>query len=353
MRVGVLAKYAELSASTRYRFLQYAPALAARGIELELLPFFDDAYLSAKFATGRAKKRHVLIAYARRLGALAAARRFDVLWVHSELLPYQPAWAEALLDALGLPYVYDLDDAIFHQYDQHPRPLVRRLLSDKIAGVMRHARVVLAGSGYLATYARQHARDVRVVPTVVELSRWTARPPRPAHELFEIGWLGSPSTSEYLEAVHPALAKLAAARPVRFTTMGAKPLGWTDVPMRELSWSEAAEVEALHGVDVGIMPLPDTPWARGKCAFKLVQYMACGLPTVSSPVGANLEVVTPETGLFADGVEAWAAALGQLAEDPAKAAAFGAAGRARVEARYSVQSQAAAVADALESAARG
>lgn len=352
MRVLALSKYDRLAASPRLRFLAYGPALAEVGLDLDFSPLLSDRYLSKLFASERTSRRNVAQNYLHRLLTLPKVRRYDLVWLQYELFPYLPPFAERLLARLGVPYVVDYDDAIFHMYDEHRNPAVRAVLGDKIGAIIRGARAVTAGSGYLADYARRFNGDVHVVPTVIDLERYRL-PEAPVGERpFTIGWIGSPSTSVYLDLVAPALARLAKEAPLRLVLVGSPPRTIEGVDVDVRPWGEATEVSDLLDCDVGIMPLPDEPWARGKCAFKLIQYMACALPTVSSPVGANREVVTAETGLPATNPDEWVAALRTLRDDPALRRRLGAAGRARVEAGYSLQSQEARVQGILQSAAR-
>ena len=351
MRVLALSKYDRLAASPRHRFLAYAPSLARAGVELSLSPLFDDDYLAAKFERGRSGALSVGRAYLRRLRALLKSRRWDLLWVHCELFPYFPAWAEAVLARLDVPYVFDYDDAIFHMYDQHPRRAVRQVLGGKIGRVIAGARATTAGSQYLADYASRHGRHVHVVPTVVDLERYPVKNGSAGDRPFTVGWIGSPSTSVYLDLVAPALQAVAAEAPLRLILVGSPPRTIPGVDVDVRKWSEEREVQDLLECDAGIMPLPDAPWARGKCAFKLIQYMACGLPTIAAPVGANREVVDERTGLFATTTEEWTTALRKLRDAPDLRADLGRAGRARIEDRYSLQSQEARVLEILTTAA--
>ena len=352
MKVLVLSKYDRLAASSRHRYLQYAPFLAEHGIEMTLSPLFDDGYLVQRFRSGRAEPRAVMRAFARRVKAVATARRWDLAIVHSELFPYLPAFTERSLALVGLPYVVDYDDAIFHMYDNHRLWMVRRLLGDKLAPIIRGAEAVMAGSAYLARYAEQFNDHVVVVPTVVDMARYSPAPLRPQGSSLTVGWIGSPSTSEYLSVVIPALQRLAHRVSVKLIAVGSKPLSIPGVDVDVRPWSEEREVQDLHEADVGIMPLPDEPWARGKCAFKLIQYMAAGLPTVSSPVGANREVVSEASGLFASDTEEWVEALERLHRDAALRRRMAAAGRRRAEQAYSLESQQDRVRQLLHHAAR-
>lgn len=350
IRVLALSKYDRMAASPRHRFIQFQPALRAQGVELELSPLFDDAYLKERFSSGRARPEHVVRAVLRRMRALVEARRWDLVIVHCELVPYLPPWFERVALA-GVPYVYDYDDAIFHMYDAHSNPWVRKLLGQKVAGVIKGARAVLAGSRYLEDYARRVNANVHWMPTVIDLDRYRIRSEVRNSKLV-VGWIGSPSTSAYLDEVEAPLARLAQEGPVKLLAVGAKPRTIPGVEVEVRGWREDREVDDLLECDVGIMPLTDTPWSRGKCAFKLIQYMACGLPSVASPVGANSEVVTEETGLLAADADAWVQALRTLRDDPALRARLGAAGRARVTQEFSVQGQATRMAQILTQAAQ-
>ena len=352
MKVLVLSKYDRLAASARYRFLQYAPYLEAHGIELVLSPLFDDAYLTERFETGRASPWAVLRGYQRRLKAVLAADQYDVALMHYELFPYLPGVLERALSVRGVPYVYDFDDATFHMYDQHRLRVVRTVLGTKLAPALAGAGAVMAGSRYLADYAKRYSANVHLIPTVVDTDRYAVRPPRVRETgaPFVVGWIGSPSTSAHLEGIAPALTALGAEGPVKLIATGARKLDIPGIEVDIRPWAEDREVADLHEADIGIMPLPDEPWARGKCAFKLIQYMAVGLPTVASPVGANKDVVTPETGLFASTTDAWIDAMRTLRDAPARRHAMGTAGRARAVAAYSLQSQQHRVRHLLENA---
>jgi glycosyltransferase involved in cell wall biosynthesis len=329
-----LTRYTRAGASSRYRFYQYIPALEEAGFNVTVAPLFDDAYLADQYRGRGRRLLHYARALRSRVAAIQELGRFDLAVIEKELIPYSPALAESRL--LRGRYVVDYDDAIFHQYDDHPNPLVRRLLADKIAKVMRHARLVIAGNAYLGGYARRAgAPRVELLPTVVDLERFGApRARRRGGRPFTIGWIGSPHTARYLEPLAPALARVCAGGRGRVVLIGAGELRLADVPVEVLPWSEATEVRDIRGFDVGIMPLKDTPWERGKCGFKLIQYMGCGLPVVASPVGVNTEIVDVSSGILATSEEDWVHALEALRDDPELRNRLGAVGRAKVEAHY-------------------
>lgn len=339
MKLIFFTKYTRSGASSRYRSLQYLPSLGAAGFCYTVYPLFDDVYLSHKYRYGRARIGDVWRAYARRLWSVLTVPRFSVVVIEYELLPWCPAVLERWLARRGCRIVVDYDDALFHQYDAHPNRVVRCLLGRKIATVMRLVHTVVAGNAYLSDYARRAgAARIEVVPTVIDLGRYQVIGAACARRVFTIGWIGSPTTARYLRDIAPALAKLCQDGRARVRLVGSGPVDLPGVPLEVVAWREETEVDEICRFDVGIMPLPDEPWARGKCGFKLVQYMACGLPVVASPVGVNSELVDSGlNGFVATTVSDWVTALNMLAADPALRDRMGMAGRARVESKYCLQ----------------
>ncbi len=334
-KILVLTRYDRQGASSRLRFLQYLPFLNENGLETTVAPLLPSDYLPLFYATGRAPWRALAEGYLRRLLTLLRANRYDALWIEKELLPFFPAWFEQALT--GLPYVVDYDDATFHTYDLHPSPVVRRLLGNKIDRVMRHAALVVAGNGYLAERAqRAGATRVEVLPTVVDLARYPHRP-APSEEPFTVGWVGSPTTLRYLRNIEPALHRLHRERPFRLVVVGADPVGFRGLDVTARPWHEATEAAEIGGFDVGVMPLEDGPWERGKCGYKLIQYMACGVPVVASPVGVNPEIMRhSHDGFLAEGEGTWVEALEKLRQDRQARGEMGAAARQRVAQHFSL-----------------
>jgi glycosyltransferase involved in cell wall biosynthesis len=334
MKVLLLSRYGRMGASSRIRSYQYLPYLQGQGIEVEVAPLFSDDYLKQKYQ-GQVSTAGVFRCYLQRLQQLLRARKFDVLWIEKELFPWLPALAEQLLSLFKVPYVVDYDDAIFHRYDLHRRKLIRQLLGNKLDQVMRGASLVIAGNSYLAERAeRTGARWVEILPTVIDLARYEARPAVES-EAFVIGWIGSPINTPYLKLIEPALTEICRDHQARLLLVGADSIELKGVPIEHRSWSEADEVVNILDFDVGIMPLPDTPWSRGKCGYKLIQYMACGRPVVGSRIGANIDVVEPGVnGFLADSMDEWVDVLSRLRNDRQLRIEQGAAGRRRVEQHY-------------------
>jgi glycosyltransferase involved in cell wall biosynthesis len=340
MKVLLLSRYGPLGASSRVRFLQYLPYFQSQGVEVTVKPLLSDSYLRALY-NGGSRWREVLKGYAGRVLALLGTRRFDMVIIEKELFPFMPAIAERLLRLIGVPYVVDYDDALFHRYDYHANPWVRRLLGQKIDSVMRHAATVIAGNKYLAERAcRAGANRVEIIPTVVDTERYQPKQ-KAVGEVPIVGWVGTPQTSRYLKPLLPVFESLKNEMPVRFVAVGANPEDFEGTPVEAWPWSEDSEVESVQQFDIGIMPLEDSPWERGKCGYKLIQYMACGVPVVASPVGVNVEIVEEgKNGRLADLTEQWELALRELLTGGSTVRKnLGNAGRELVEKRYSAKAQ--------------
>jgi len=336
LRVLALPLYGALAASTRHRVSYFLPELAARGIHVDVAPFLDDSYLSRRFGSGSISFTAVAAGYFKRAGQLIAQGRYDCVWVQGELNPLLPGWLDRAL--LRVPYVYDFDDAFFLKYALRGG-LQSRLLGHKFEQFIAGASVVAAGNQVLQAHARQFNEDVRIVPTVVDHRRYLPAVGSRDQGYFNVGWIGSPSSIRCLKVVAAPLAQLALTGPVRLTVVGGVAPEIPGVDVVNLPWSEESEVELIRGFDVGIMPLEDEPWTRGKCAFKLIQYMACGVPAIGSPVGANVEVIGDDAGLLADGDAQWLAALQRIRDDPQLGERMGASGRDKVARSYSLLSQ--------------
>ena len=304
----------------------------------------NDSYVRAIHAREEIDYIEIAWSYARRLLALLRSRLYDILWIEKEALPWLPAWSEmGLFSIAGVKVVLDYDDAIFHAYDANPNWLVRASLGRKIERLMSRADLVVVGNRYLGERARASgARMIAQLPTVVDVGRYASWPAEPNPHFFTVGWIGSPLTSGYLEIVRPALTELAKNMPVKVVVIGGAPSALAGmIPVEHRMWSVETEAKEVSQLDVGIMPLPNGLWERGKCGYKIIQYMASWLPVVASPVGANTQIVEPGiTGFLAGSLASWTGALLFLWQHPDLRREMGIAGRRKVEQQYSLKTAA-------------
>lgn len=335
------------------RFYQYLPFLESQGIHVETAALLDDSYIRNLNAGNSTDWASILGSYLRRVRSLARSRQFDLVWVEAEVFPWLPDWGELWLLWRHIPYVVDYDDAAFHRYDLHSAAAVRWFLGHKIDRVMKNAALVVAGNSYLAGRARQAgAAHIEILPTVIDLRRY---PPSLSQRgaNFVIGWIGSQSTTRYLLPLLEVWRQAISWEGTSLRLVGSGKLDLSGVPANIMDWSESSEVQAVQSFTVGIMPLQDDPWARGKCGYKLIQYMACSLPVVASPVGVNSEIVEHGiSGYLATREADWLSALSELRSRPQLCEEFGRVGRKRVQSTYSLDIAAPRLADLLGSAAK-
>lgn len=353
VNILALTRYSRLGASSRLRMYQYLPFLSDHGWNVDVQPLLDDRYLRDVYEGRPRQATGLARAYGSRILSLLGSRRYDLLWIQRELFPSLPGLVEYLLRTSGVRYVVDYDDATFHRYDRSRSRLVRLTMGNKIDHVMGGAALVVAGNDYLADRARRAgSQRVEVIPTVVDLDRYPASSPETDHATVRIGWIGTPSTVEYLTLVAGPLRSATSGGSARLIVIGAEPRELTDVPIDPVPWSEDTEVEALRSIDIGIMPLPDEPWEQGKCGYKLIQYMASARPVVASPVGVNPTIVQDgKSGFIAANDGEWTASLERLIADPVLREEMGQHGRSRAETRFSLRSHAPQLIDLLEAAA--
>lgn len=340
MRIAAFTKYDREAASTRQRLLQFLPEFERAGIDIDYYPLLGDAYVRG-LATGKPSSRLAIVrAYARRIRQLLRAPTYDAIWIYAELFPRLPSVFERLAFRSGQPVVYDCDDAFFVPYDDHPNALVRRILGGKLQPLMAGAEVCCCGNKHLRDYAARFCPRTMVLPTVVDTARYRPAPP-PPRELV-IGWIGSPSTWANVRPLLPLLSELCREHCVRVHAVGAGAAAEKDrfEGLDFIEWSEASEIASVQAMDIGIMPLDDLPFQRGKSGYKLIQYMACGLPVVASPVGVNVEIVREDNGFLATTEREWRTALALLIQDRELRRTMGQAGRARAESDYSLATHA-------------
>jgi glycosyltransferase involved in cell wall biosynthesis len=283
----------------------------------------------------------------------ALLREADVVVLHQIKLS---ALEARLFASFSRRRIFDVDDAI---YVRKPRRLGEAAddsswRKSKFAATCRWVDMVAAGNDVLAGVARASARAVTILPTSIDTAAY--QPTRAAAaDPPTIVWIGSPENLVYLEMIRPALARLTGRHPtLKMRVICSRFPDWSEVNVERIAWSSATEAESLAAAHIGVMPLTDDEWARGKCAFKLLQYMAAALPCVASPVGANTEaVIDGFNGFHARTVDEWERHLEFLIRSPEVRASFGANGRAHVESRYAMRAYQARYLELLHRLAAG
>jgi len=354
MRALFLSTNTPDAAYVRYRALQYFPALESAGIACTVRHVFDPSLEGLIYRPGKGGEKAARLGAGalRRLAHVLSARRYDVVVLLREAFLVGPPLWEALLALEGRRYVLDLDDAVWEGYDSPTYGRLARWLKCawKTRQVLKMARRVVAGNAYIANYVRGYNDNVTIVPTVVDTTQYRPAPLRDG--VPTLGWIGSHSTAQYVAPLLPVLARLARRTRFRLRLVGAG--CHFDLPGVELQndvWREATEIEDVRSFDIGLFPLVENVWSRGKSGFKAVQYGAVGIPTVASPVTTNRDIVLDgETGFWADSPELWHDRLLRLIEDGALRRRLGSAARVRIEAHYSLAAHAPRVVELIRAA---
>lgn len=344
----------DTSPSQRFRIEQWIRPLAGMGVELEPRYLFDSREEMEGLWNRPPRARAVATLLRRtmqRVGQVLRARG-DAILLHREATMLGPAVLERLM-AGRAPLVLDIDDAVWLPPEGagplSPTRLVRR--PQKTDRIMRMSRAIAAGNGYLADYARPFCRDVEIVPTTIDVTHAYVRTKVTRSDgPLTVGWSGSHSTATYIRELLPVLAAAARRVPFRLLVIGAE-VSHPELDIECRPWRSATEVDDLLAIDVGLMPLPDDPWTRGKCGLKALQYMALGIPAVVSPVGVNSEIVEPNrNGFTASTPDEWERAIVAL-QDAQLRAKLGAEARRTVVERYSSETGAERMAALLRRAA--
>ncbi len=339
--------------SQRFRLEQWAPLLSERGIEVRFLSFASPALTALLHLPDHLGRKARLAArdFLRLAWRARSLGRCDAVVVHRAATLAGPPLFERLVRRVHRPLLYDFDDAIFLPHETATnRRLAWLKFPAKTRTICRLSAHVVVGNAYLAEYARRFNPRVSVVPSSIDTDRYRPRPLTRVDGTVVIGWMGSSTSQTYLEMFAGMLREVAALPSVEIRVVSNRRPDLPGVPVVWRPWSAATEVEDIAAFDVGIMPMPETEWALGKCALKALQYMAMGVATVASAVGANREVIEHgRSGLLASTDADWLAGLRALAARPELRARLGQAGRQTVETRYSMQSSAGAFAEVVRS----
>jgi len=336
MKVLALTRYERLGASSRVRFLQFLPFLKKSGIEVSVSALFSNYYVE-QLQLGRKPIFDISNSFIKRIIIILKTKNIDVLWIEKDCLPWIPYWLECILLSKFKCIVIDYDDAVFHFYEDHKNFIIRKLLTNKHRNLIRNASLVIVGNSYLENYAEKAgAKTICLLPTVIDIERYPENNflHNDNSKLLKVGWIGNYGTAKYLKPLSQVFKRISNESYAQFIAIGIDPIQ-LDLPMLGVPWSESSEVESLGGLDVGIMPLPNETFEKGKCGYKLIQYMACSLPVIASPVGVNNDIVKDGiNGFLVQSEEEWYQAINMLLSNFSLRQRMGRSGREMVLRNY-------------------
>ena len=335
------------SPSQRFRFEQYLEHLASRGITYSTYPFWSAKTWEILYKRGHyfTKVAGFIGGVLRRFSVFASAQKADIVFIHRECMPVGPPIIEWLLARVSRKkIIYDFDDAIWLPNTSAENKLVALIKwHSKVSSVCRWSYKVSCGNSYLHDFARKYSNNVVINPTTIETESWhnplLYSISKPA-DVVTIGWTGTHSTLKYLDLVIDALQKIEAKFPqVRLVVIADKK---PSLPLNRIvfiPWSKTREIEDLLQFDIGIMPLADDIWAKGKCGFKALQYLSLNIPALASPVGVNSDIIDHGVnGFLCHDTDDWYEYLKLLIEDAGHRKQMGLNGRRKIIDHYSVSS---------------
>lgn len=356
MRVlAIMPALYDTSPGQRYRMEQWEPLLREQGVELTYESFECEELHSTLYKPGQLTRKLSLVtrALARRASLMRSVKNFDLVYVFREAALLGPAVFERWIRQTGVPMVFDFDDAIFVSYKSPSNGYLSYLkFAGKTANICRLSSHVMVGNPYLASYASEFNDHVTVIPTTIDTDKYQVNR-RENPEPPVIGWTGSYSTVQHLDTLRGALEKLGKRERFHLRVIGTPTYAIPGLQVEAMPWRSASELKDLSEVDIGVMPLPDDDWSKGKCGLKALQFMALGIPTICSPVGVNTEIIQDgQNGFIAGTEDEWIEKLTQLLRSSELRKRLGDAGRVTVEEKYSARAQAPRVCEILKSVAR-
>lgn len=341
-RILFIAPYPHAQApSQRFRFEQYIPALKDEGYDVEVHPFLSAKDWAPLYKEGSFLRKgwSMIRSFIRRWGLLTKVRRFDAIFIHREAAMIGPPVFEFIIaKVLRKKYIYDFDDAIWlPNYSQSNAKFHRLKAYGKVKKIVRWADKVVVGNAYLADYALQFNKNVEIIPTTIDLENVHNQVTEHQGAFIRIGWTGSHTTMEYLPLLVPTLKELEKSYPIKFRVISNHPPEIELDCLEYVPWNKETEIEDLAAIHIGVMPLKDSIWAKGKCGFKGLQYMSLQIPSIMSSVGVNPEIVENGTnGFLCESTKDWHRVLKLLIEDLELRKKIGQAGYETVKSRYSV-----------------
>ncbi|MDN4164749.1 glycosyltransferase family 4 protein [Cytophagales bacterium LB-30] len=331
--------------SQRFRFEQYLPLLQEVGIAWRFQSFLSEKGWQVLYQKEKApaKAFHVLMGFLRRMAVLFRLSDCHYVFIHRELSPLGPPVFEWIIaKLLRKKIIYDFDDAIWMADEGDLSGLLLRLKwHKKVAQICSWSYKVSAGNAYLCKFAEQHGAKAFFMPTTLDTEKEHIPPLKTSkHHPLRIGWTGTHSTLKHLYLLWPVLEKLYVQHPFELWVIANRPPEKAFPSLRFIPWRKESEIQDLAQFDIGIMPLPDDAWSKGKCGFKALQYMALEIPAVASDVGANRTILSNgESGFLCSSEQEWLDTLGRLLTQPELRKEMGQKGREQVKRHYSIVSR--------------
>ena len=351
IKVLALALYGDVAASTRIRINQFSMKLKEDNITLQTYSLLGNDYLTYKSQKKQLPFFSILGSYIQRAFYLLFRYDHDLIFLHLELFPFFPSFVERIF-LKNKKYIYDFDDAFYLKYKSGRFKFLETLLGKKFDEIIKNAKLVTAGSQELYSYAVKFNPNVILMPSSVDTEQF--------YKIFEkkydsfneknpliLGWIGSSSTQKYLNILKSPIEELGEQISIKLVIVGGKIGKLKNIKVEEMDWSNEMENDFLNSIDIGLMPLSDDQWSRGKCGYKLLQYMSCGKPVIASKVGANKTIVNDVCGILVESNQEWKRAILKFYNNPTLISIYGKEAYLRAETRFSANANFSIIRDAI------
>ncbi len=329
MKIIFLPRYAANGASSRYRLLQFFDYFREQKVNFSSQSFFDEKYLLDKYSGKKISAFYLMSRYFKRFLVVFKIRSYDLVVIEKEIFPSLPIFFDKIFYFLNKNWVVDYDDAVQVLYEN------KMFLGNKIADVIKLSRAVVVANQNMYDYAKKYNATVYLIPDAIKSETYLPKSDYSNHGKIVIGWAGSQSTKKFLDVIVNCLQKIAKEIPIVLRCIGISGFDILGVEVENIKWNEEKEPGIIRNFDIGIMPLTDDPFSRGKSSLKIIQYFAAGVPAVASPVGFNKNVIkSGDDGFLADSELDWEKYLKMLIKDQELRKKIGQSGRRSFEENF-------------------
>ena len=342
-KILVICPYPEnVAPSQRLKFEQYYPHFRKAGYQVDTSPFISKKFFSIIYKKDffLRKALYTIQGYLRRIGDLFRLHRYDIVYLHLWATPFGPPFFEWIMRKLAKHIVYDIDDLVYlKNVESKAHPLVTFIKGrKKPLYLMKTADYVITCTPYLDEFVRHYNTNTIDISSTVDTDERYKIVNNYSATIPTLGWSGSHSTSKYFYLLEDVLKELAKKCQFKILVIGDERVHIDGLEIEALAWKEESEIDDLQRIDIGLYPLPNEEWVMGKSGLKAIQYMALGIPTVATAIGANFRVMENSvSGFLVSSKEEWIEALSKLIEQPQLRKSIGEAARKRVEEKFSIR----------------